>query len=147
MDNRTQTNALKHYKAWLIHNEYSLATIEKYTHALARFFADTGSRKKPSRETVAAWRDSLTAKGYTPATVNSLLAAVNMYQESIDNPGIRAKPLKRQRRVYSDPGCELSRAEFSAFWSILNSLQSLAVETEMPPPHTWSATGAYFDIF
>ena len=33
---------------------------------LARFFADTGAGKRPDRETVAAWRDSLTAKGYTP---------------------------------------------------------------------------------
>lgn len=95
----------------------------------------------------AACRDGLSQKGYTTAIVNSAVGSSEYYQESIDNPGIRAKPLKRQRRVYSDPGCELSRDEFSAFWSILNSLQSLAVETEMPPPHTWSATGAYFDIF
>lgn len=100
------------YQAWLTHREYSPATVQKYTHALARFFADTGAGKRPDRETVAAWRDSLTAKGYTPSTVNALLAAVNDYQESIDNPAGKAKPLKRQRKIFADPGRELSRAEY-----------------------------------
>ena len=100
------------YQAWLTHREYSPATIQKYTRALTRFFSDTGAGKKPTREIVAAWRDSLTAKGYTPSTVNSLLAAVNDYQESIDNPAGKAKPLKRQRKIFADPGRELSRAEY-----------------------------------
>lgn len=100
------------YHAWLTHREYSPATIEKYTKALARFFADTGAGRAPDRETVAAWRDSLTARGYTPATVNAMLAAVNDYQESIDNPAGKAKPLKCQRRIYCDADRELSRAEY-----------------------------------
>ena len=100
------------YQAWLTNREYSPATIQKYTRALARFFADTGAGKRPDRETVAAWQDSLTAKDYTPSTVNSLLAAVNDCQESIDNPAGKAKPLKRQRKIFADPGRELSRAEY-----------------------------------
>ena len=100
------------YQAWLTHREYSTATIQKYTRALTRFFSDTGAGKKPPREIVVAWRDNLTAKGYTPSTVNSLLAAVNDYQESIDNPAGKAKPLKRQRKIFADPDRELSRAEY-----------------------------------
>ena len=100
------------YQGWLTHREYSPATIRKYTRALTRFFSDTGAGKNPTREIVAAWRDSLTAKGYAPSTVNSLLAAVNDYQESIDNPAGKAKPLKRQRKIFADPGRELSRAEY-----------------------------------
>ena len=100
------------YGKWLTHREYSPATIQKYTKALARFFADTGAGDIPTRETVAAWRDSLTEKGYTPATVNAMLAAVNDYQESIDNVAGKAKPLKRQRRIFADPGRELTRAEY-----------------------------------
>lgn len=79
------SSILDTYQTWLTHREYSPATIQKYTKALARFFADTGAGDIPTRETVAAWRDSLTEKGYTPATVNAMLAAVNDYQESIDN--------------------------------------------------------------
>lgn len=103
---------LNKYEAWLVHQEYSQATIEKYTHALRRFFVETGAGQAPGREAVAAWRDSLSRKGYTPATVNAMLAAVNDYQESIDNPAGKAKPLKRQRKIFADPGRELSRAEY-----------------------------------
>ena len=71
------SSILDTYQTWLTHREYSPATIQKYTKALARFFADTGAGDIPTRETVAAWRDSLTEKGYTPATVNAMLAAVN----------------------------------------------------------------------
>ena len=90
---------LAQYRAWLTHREYSPATIQKYTHALARFFADTGAGETPARETVAAWRDALSAQGYTPATINAMLAAVNDYQESVGNPLGKARPLKKQRRA------------------------------------------------
>ena len=106
------SSILDAYRTWLTHREYSPATIQKYTKALARFFADTGAGKTPDRETVAAWRDSLTEKGYTPSTVNAMLAAVNDYQESIDNVAGKAKPLKRQRKIFADPGRELCRAEY-----------------------------------
>ena len=118
MENQHRLNA---YTGWLTHREYSPATIQKYTKALARFFADTGAGDTPDRETVAAWRDSLVRQGYTPATVNAMLAAVNDYQESIDNPAGKAKPLKRQRRIFADPGRELSRAEY---FRLLNAARS-----------------------
>lgn len=106
------SSILDTYQTWLTHREYSPATIQKYTKALARFFADTGAGDIPTRETVAAWRDSLTEKGYTPATVNAMLAAVNDCQESIDNVAGKAKPIKHQRRIFADPGRELTRAEY-----------------------------------
>ena len=114
------------YEKWLTHREYSPATIQKYTKALARFFADTGAGDIPTRETVAAWRDSLTEKGYTPATVNAMLAAVNDYQESIDNVAGKAKPLKRQRRIFADPGRELTRAEY---FRLLNAARAAVART------------------
>ena len=100
------------FQAWLVHREYSRATIQKYTYALTRFFRETGAGRRPDRETVAAWRDALVGAGYTPATVNAMLAAVNDYQESIDNPAGKAKPLKRQRKIFCDADRELSREEY-----------------------------------
>ena len=111
------------YRDWLIHQEYSQSTIQKYLYALSRFFADSREIRSqelldrqhhpvPRREAVAEWRDHLVAQGYSPATVNAMLAAVNDYQEFIDNPAGKAKPLKRQRRIFRDPNRELSRAEY-----------------------------------
>ena len=121
MNKEEVRQVLERYRGWLTHREYSPATIQKYTKALARFFADTGAGDTPDRETVAAWRDSLVRRGYTPATVNAMLAAVNDYQESIDNPAGKAKPLKRQRKIFADPGRELSRAEY---FRLLNAARS-----------------------
>lgn len=112
MRQATHSAALQEYSAWLIHREYSQATIEKYTRTMARFFTESRADVRPDKEDVAAWRDSLVARHYTPASVNAMLAAVNDYQQSIDNPQGKAKPLKRQRRVFSDADRELSRAEY-----------------------------------
>lgn len=105
-------NILKTYETWLTHREYSPATIQKYSKALTVFFQETGAGEIPDRESVAIWRDNLVKKKYAPSTVNAMLAAVNDYQESIDNPAGKAKPLKRQRRIFADPGRELSREEY-----------------------------------
>ena len=126
------------YQAWLTHREYSPATIQKYTKALARFFSDTGAGKIPDRETVAAWRDGLAGQGYSPATVNGLLAAVNMYQESIDNPAGKAKPLKCQRRIFADPGRELSRTEY---FRLLNAARQTGSKRTLLLLQTICSTG------
>ena len=125
------------YQSWLTHREYSPASIQKYTRALTRFFSDTGAGKKPTREIVAAWRDSLTAKGYTPSTVNSLLATVNDYQESIDNPAGKAKPLKRQRKILPTPAGNCPAQSISAFSTLrakpATSAASCCSRPSVPP--------------
>ena len=103
---------LNAYRAWLQDRERSPGTIEKYLRDAARFFRDTNAPARPSKETVASWRDSLVRQGYSAASVNAMLVAVNGYQEFRGNPQSKAKPLKCQRRVFCDAGRELSRAEY-----------------------------------
>ena len=43
------------FVAWLVSNEYSPATIQKYTRALARFFAETGAGPAPWRRPSRGW--------------------------------------------------------------------------------------------
>lgn len=118
MSLRREKKAVEDYRAWLIHREQSPATIEKYTRALARFFRESHGKAQdkdrlvPTRETVAAWRDELVARGYAPASVNSLLAGINGYQDFCGNPQGKAKPLKRQRRIFCDAERELEREEY-----------------------------------
>ena len=86
MNKEEVRRVLERYQGWLTHREYSPATVEKYSRTLHRFFQETGAGARPEREAVAAWRDSLVERGYSPATVNVMVAAVNDYQESVDNP-------------------------------------------------------------
>ena len=107
------SSILDAYQTWLTHREYSPATIQKYTKALARFFADTGAGDAPDRETVAAWRDSLVRQGYTPSTVNTMLAAVNGFFAFLGWWGLAVKLLKIQKSPFCDEGKELTRAEYA----------------------------------
>ena len=100
------------YRAWLQNRERSPGTIAKYLRDTARFFAESGAPQPPPKAAVAAWRDALTAKGYAPASVNAMLAAVNAYQDFCGNPAGKAKPLKCQRRIFCEARRELSRAEY-----------------------------------
>ena len=103
---------LQAYYEWMQAREYSAGTIQKYSHDVARFFQETNAPAVPDKQTVAAWRDSLVARGYSAASVNAMLAAVNGYQECCGNPQGKAKPLKCQRRVFCDAGRELNRVEY-----------------------------------
>lgn len=104
--------SIQAYRDWMTAREYNTGTIEKYIRDLNRFFRETGAQKKPDKQTVAAWRDSLVARGYAASSVNAMLAAVNGYQEFCENPGGKAKPLKCQRRIFCDAGRELDRGEY-----------------------------------
>ena len=103
---------LESYRQWMQAREYSAGTMEKYSRDVARFFRETGAPDLPDKQTVAAWRDSLVARGYCVASVNAMLAAVNSYQECCGNPQGKARPLKCQRRVFCDAGRELTRPEY-----------------------------------
>ena len=111
MEYPQRQNALYTYRTWLVHREYSPATIEKYTHVLARFFQESRLEGDPTKEDIAAWRDGL-AQSYPAASVNAMLAAVNGYQEFRERPQEKAKPLKRQRRAFREEKRELSREEY-----------------------------------
>ena len=100
------------YRAWLQNRERSPGTIAKYLRDTARFFAESGAPQIPPKAAVAAWRDALAARGYAPASVNAMLAAVNAYQDFCGNPAGKARPLKCQRRIFCEARRELSRAEY-----------------------------------
>lgn len=104
--------AMQAYHDWMQAREYSAGTIEKYSRDVERFFRETHAPSVPDKQTVADWRDGLVARGYSAASVNAMLAAVNGYQEFCGNPQGKAKPLKCQRRVFCEAGRELSRAEY-----------------------------------
>ena len=86
MRHEQMQSELKEYEDWLVHREYSPATIEKYTHVLSRFFQESRLEGEPTKEDVAAWRDGLARSGYSAASVNAMLAAVNGYQEFRERP-------------------------------------------------------------
>lgn len=87
---------------------------------------------------MADWRDSLVARGYSVASVNAMLAAVNGYQEFCGNPQGKAKPLKCQHRVFCDANRELTRKEY---FRLLEAARQSGAKRTLLVLQTLCATG------
>lgn len=129
---------LEAYRTWMQAREYSAGTMEKYSRDVARFFRETGAPAVPAKQTVADWRDSLVARGYSVASVNAMLAAVNGYQEFCGNPQGKAKPLKCQHRVFCDANRELTRKEY---FRLLEAARQSGAKRTLLVLQTLCATG------
>ena len=64
-----------------------------------------------TKESLVCWKEKLT-QTYLPASVNSMLAAVNGFLEWAGYPQYRVKPLKIQREIFTKPEKELSKEEY-----------------------------------
>ena len=95
----------------LLMEERSAGTIEKYLRDVGAFAAWLG-REAVSREKAAAWRDSLLERDYAPATVNSMVAAVNQFFSFLGWEDCKIRALKLQRKLFRDDRKELIREEY-----------------------------------
>lgn len=113
MENRTLSQAdLRAFAQFLRREERSAGTIEKYLRDVRRFLAFAGERPV-TRELAAAWKAALLSERYAPCTINSMLSALNALFGFLGWTECRVRFLKVQRRVFRDPGRELSRTEYA----------------------------------
>ena len=95
-----------------------LRTVERSAGTIEKYFRDTGrfaawlEGAEATRERTAAWRDSLLEGGYAPATVNSIVAAVNQFFTFLGWEECKVKALKIQRKLFRDDRRELTREEY-----------------------------------
>ena len=110
--NQNEINAeiMKQFIRHLRESGASSGTIEKYRRDIRRLAVWLNGRP-PSRELAVRWRESLAEEGLAPSTVNSMLAAVNRYAAFM-GWGFRLGFLRVQRKLFRDPGRELSQAEY-----------------------------------
>ena len=112
MKNRQLTqDHLTTYAGYLLSEEHAPGTVEKYTRDVEAF-AHWLAGGPVTRERAAAWREHLASAGYAPATVNSMLAAVNGLLRFLGWEDCRVKFLKVQRRLFRDRCRELTRPEY-----------------------------------
>ena len=88
----------------------SAGTMEKYQRDLRRVAAWLDGTPA-SREAAVRWRESLLAEGCRPATVNSMLAAVNAFFRCM-GWNIHAEFLRVQKKTFCDPRRELTRPDY-----------------------------------
>ena len=99
------------YAAHLREQERSPATIQKYTHDLSALleYLQGGALTKAA---LIGWKEELAA-AHTPATVNSMLAAVNGFLRYMGWHALTVRLLKIQRPLFREESRELSRAEYA----------------------------------
>ena len=103
----TILDQLSDYADWLIQEERSAATAEKYLRSLRRFALWLNERPL-CKTNVLAWRAHLQEKGYAPGTINTMLAALHSYFRFADITDCSVKYLRVQRSLFRDSDRALS---------------------------------------
>ncbi|MBR6740960.1 MAG: tyrosine-type recombinase/integrase [Clostridia bacterium] len=98
------------FKAFLIHEEKSDATVEKYVRDV-RSFGRFLSGREISKQEVIDHKKQL-SKHYAPSSVNSMLVSVNRFLHFIGRPDCCVKLLKIQRQMFTSEKKELTAAEY-----------------------------------
>lgn len=110
--NHTLTAALiRRYADYLREQERSTATIQKYTHDLSALleYLQGGALTK----TLLIGRKESLAADHAPATVNSMLVAVNSFLRFMGWHALTVRLLKIQRPLFREEQRELSKAEYA----------------------------------
>ena len=104
------------FAAQLRLEERRAGTIENYLRGV-RELAVWLKGGEVTRPALTAWRESLEARGLSPATINAKAAAVNKFFAFQGWGECRVRALKVQRRLFREEGRELTREEYQCLVS------------------------------
>ena len=99
------------YMTYLREQERSRATVQKYSRDLSALSNYLDGRTL-DKAVLIEWKRQLT-ENYAPATVNSMIAALNGFLSFIDRQELAVKPLKIQKSLFLDEHRELTRSEYA----------------------------------
>ena len=105
------TNKLiESYKKYLIEEEKSSATVEKYVRDVNAFNCWIGSRTL-EKMTVLEYKEYL-IQNYMPSSVNSMLSSINNFFSYNEWHNLKVKTVKAQKQIFSREEKELTKAEY-----------------------------------
>ena len=103
-------NMVVNFKNFLIEEEKSHATLEKYMRDINAFREWLGT-KLIEKVTVLEYKAYL-IENYAPASANSMLSSINSFFEFNEWHDLKVKMLKIQKRIFADKNKELTKAEY-----------------------------------
>ena len=104
------SSRIAQYAAHLQEQERTKNTVKKYVRDLNSLMMFLNGQPI-AKAAVTAWKEHL-SNTYTPATVNSMLAAANGFFHFMDWSKLSVRPLKIQRSLFCDENREMTRAEY-----------------------------------
>ena len=102
---------LRSYHQYLLREEKSTATVEKYLRDV-RAFAFYAGESEITKEVVLEYKRELQKKEYAVRSINSVLASLNSFLIYMGWTDCKVKSFKLQRQVYCAEEKELTKAEY-----------------------------------
>lgn len=99
------------YREYLLREEKSPVTVEKYLRD-ARAFAAYAGEQEINKELAVAYKQSLVEGRYAIRSINSMLASLNSLLDFMGRADCKVKNLKCQRKTYCPEEKELTKAEY-----------------------------------
>lgn len=101
------------YIVYLREAERAPSTIKKYQRSVSQF-ADWLNGQPATKGAVLAWKQHLAARGMSPSSVNSAIAAANGFFRYAGWHDLQARYLRIQRRAFRDSSRDLTLCEYRA---------------------------------
>ena len=98
------------FKKFLIDEEKSLATLEKYMRDINAFREWLGARIV--EKVIVLEYKAYLVENYAPASANSMLSSINSFFEFNEWHELKVKMLKIQKQIFADKNKELTKAEY-----------------------------------
>lgn len=111
MEGRSLSAKIAEFKAHLISEERSTATVEKYIRDV-KAFAEYAHGVEITKETIIAYKNRLQRR-YAVRSINSMLASLNSFFVFLGRQDLRAKSLKLQQQVFCPEEKELTKEEYA----------------------------------
>lgn len=102
---------LQAFAEYLLRDEKSAATYEKYLRDVRGFYAFADGRPV-TKELVVAYKKNCVEQGYAVRSINSMLASINSLLNFMGWVDCRVKNIRQQRQTYCAEDKELTKAEY-----------------------------------
>lgn len=123
-ERRLSENSIQQFKQFLIKDEKSTATVEKYLRD-ARAFCVYASGKIITKDVVIQYKKNLEAKNYAIRSINSMLASLDSLFNFLGWENCKVKSLKVQKQTYCSEDKELTKAEYMKLLEAANNKPQL----------------------
>ena len=107
---RITTKIIESYRDYLISEEKSEATMDKYLRDVREFAEWLGDREF-DKTVVLTYKTELTER-YAPASVNTILSSLNSFFAFNEWYELKVKTLKIQKQIFASDEKELTKAEY-----------------------------------
>ena len=99
------------FREYLIREEKSRATVEKYLRDVRAFFVFAKTREI-TKELILDYKNQLLEKGYAVSSMNSMLASINCLLDFMGRSDCKVKNFKVQKQTYCAEEKELTKGEY-----------------------------------